>query len=95
MKTYKITGKTNGYIANRDINFKGNTYVTLVEGLTLREAQEKLLDMFNEDKNTNFKNWGLARCNYPWETSSFKDGTRSYEEDSRFYSIEEEIDEVF
>lgn len=93
MKTYKITGKTNGYIASRDINFKGNTYVTLAEGLTLREAQEELLEMFNNDKDTNFSNWGLARCNYPGETSSYKDGTRSYEEDSRYYSIEEETED--
>lgn len=92
-KLYKIIGKTNGWIAQRDIHFKGKTQITIESGLTLKEAQKKLLDFFNEDYDTYFQNWGLVRCNYPYNSSSFSDGTRSYEYDSRYYSIEEEENE--
>lgn len=93
MKKYKIIGKTNGWIAQRDIHFNGKTMIILADGLTLKEAQQKLLDFFNEDYNTYFSNWGLVRCNYSEVSSSHKDGTRSYEYDSRYYSIEEEEEE--
>lgn len=89
-KTYKIVARTNSYIAQRDINFKGKTEVTIESGLTLKEAHTKLLDMFNEDYETYFKNWGLARINKPYETATYKDGTRSYSYDSRTYDIEDE-----
>lgn len=91
METYRIIGKTNGYIANRDIRFKGKTTIIIAKGLTLKEAQQKLLEFFNEDYGTYFSNWGLVRCNHPFEASTHKDGTRSYEYDSRYYSIEQEI----
>ena len=87
--TYKIIGRTNPYIAQRDIHFNGNTTITIERGLTLKEAQQKLLQFFNEDYETYFSNWGLVRCNHPFEASTHKDGTRSYEYDSRYYSIEE------
>ncbi len=93
MKTYKICGRTNGYIANRDILFNGKCDIDIETGLTLKEAQKKLLDFFNEDYGTYFPNWGLARCNYPFNTSSFEDGTRGYEYDSRNFGIVEENDE--
>lgn len=89
--TYKIIGHTNPYIAQRDIHFNGNTTITLATVLTLKEAQQKLLQFFNEDYGTYFSNWGLVRCNHPFVTSSYKDGTRSYEYDSRYYSIEKEL----
>ena len=87
--TYKIIGQTNPYIAQRDIHFNGKTTITLATRLTLKEAQQKLLQFFNEDYGTYFSNWGLVRCNHPFESSTHKDGTRSYEYDSRYYSIEE------
>lgn len=87
---YKITGKTNGYIASRDINFNGKCEIVIESGMTLREAQEKLLDMFNHDYDTSFRNWGLVRCNHPMNTATSCDGTRSYDYDSRYYSIDEE-----
>lgn len=90
MKTYRIIGKTNGYIANRDIRFKGKTTIAIESGLTLKEAQQKLLEFFNKDYDTSFSNWGLVRCNHPFATSTRKDGTRSYEYDSRTYEIEAE-----
>lgn len=89
--TYKIIGRTNPYIAQRDIHFNGKTTITIESGLTLKEAQQKLLQFFNEDYETYFSNWGLVRCNHPFVTSSYKDGTRSYEYDSRYYSIEKEL----
>ena len=89
--TYKIIGRTNPYIAQRDIHFNGKTTITIESGLTLKQAQQKLLQFFNEDYETYFSNWGLVRCNHPFVTSSYKDGTRSYEYDSRYYSIEKEL----
>lgn len=86
--TYSIVARTNGYIASRDIHFNGKTTVTIAAGLTLKEAQRRLLEMFNDDYNKNYSNWGLARINEPYNTTSHKDGTRSYEYDSRYYSIE-------
>lgn len=92
MKTYRIVGKTNGWIAQRDIHFNGKCKVTFRNGLTLREAQEILLDFFNESKEKSYSNWGLAvrYCDSAW---SREDGTRGYEEDSRYYSIEEEMED--
>jgi len=89
-KNYKIVGRTNGWIANRDIHFNGKTEITIESNLTLREAQKKLLKLFNKDYDTNYQNWGLVRCKYDDETTSRPDGTRSYEYDSRYYSIEED-----
>lgn len=88
--TYRIIGRTNGWIADRDILFKGKCKITLSKGNSLREAQIKILEMFNQDYNTFFQNWGLARMNHPYITWSYKDGTRGYEYDSRYYEIEEE-----
>lgn len=90
-KTYSIIGRTNGYIASRDANFNGKTEVVIEEGLSLKEAQRILLDMFNTDYDTYCANWGIARIKYPSYTSSYKDGTRSYEYDSRYYYIAEEV----
>lgn len=90
-KTYKITGKTNGWIAQRDTLFKGKEYITIESGLTLKEAQEKMLNFFNEDYNTGYSNWGLVRCNHGYNSWSHKDGTRGYDYDSRYYYIEEEV----
>lgn len=94
MKTYKIIARTNGYIASRDIRFNGRTTYVVLCHLTLKDAQRKLLEMFNHDYDNEigmpFRNWGLARINRPDVTNSFPDGTRSYEYDSRYYSIERE-----
>lgn len=92
-KNYKIVGRTNGWIASRDIHFNGKTEITIESNLTLREAQKKLLDFFNEDYDTYYQNWGLVRCNHHDESSSHPDGTRLYEYDSRYYSIEEDDEE--
>lgn len=90
MKTYKITGKTNPWIAARSNLFNGKTEITITKGLTLKEAQRKLLEFFNEDYRTYYSNWGLVRCNHPHDSCSYHDGTRSYEYDSRHYFIEED-----
>lgn len=90
MKTYKITGRTNGWIAQRDSLFKGKTNITIESGLTLKEAQKKLIEFFHEDYETYGSNWGLIRCHYPHDTWSNQDGTRGYEYDSRIFEIEED-----
>lgn len=91
MKTYIIEGETNPYIAQRDINFKGKCIVTLKRGMTLKEAQKELLEMFNEDYGTGYKNWGHARQKEPFKTTTWNTGERRYEFDSRTYTIVKEL----
>lgn len=94
MKTYSIVKETNPYLAQRD-GMGRKTKITLEKGLTLKEAQKELLRMFNKDCKTNYPNWGLAvatssKLGEAGEASpSRPDGTRFYEYDSRYYSIEE------
>ena len=88
MKTYRIIGRTNPYIAQRDVMFGGKTRIVIEKGLSLKEAQKKILDFFNEDYETYYKNWGLVRCNSDFAYSN-SDGTRGYEYDSRYFEIEE------
>lgn len=95
MKTYKITGYTNGYIAQRDANFKGRTTIVIEEGLSLRDAQKELLSMYNkdyEDERSYCANWGLAiiQSNRYGVGAYNTCGSRCYEYDSRVYSIEED-----
>lgn len=93
---YKIVGRTNGWIAKRDFRFNGKTIITIREGLTLREAQRVLLTFFNWDYANEigkpYKNWGLVRCNFPYQTSTYPDGTRSYEYDCRFFLIVRDVE---
>ena len=100
MTTYRIIGKTNGYIVNRDSNFKGRTEIVIESNLSLKEAQSQLLDMYNEkygDERPFASNWGMAVIqSKPFvfgATPTFGDGTRSFDWDSRSYSIELEEDE--
>lgn len=93
-KLYQITGTTNGWIAQRDPEFKGKTRIIIEKDLTLKEAQMKLLSMFNRDyegRGWFAINWRLAvsMSNYLASPSN-SDGTRMYEFDSRFYKIEEQ-----
>ena len=93
-KKFKIIGRTNGWIAARDSQFNGKTEIVVEDNLTLKEAQRKLLSMFDEYYELDCSNWGaavMARihrvfCAYP--TSD--DGTRCFEYDGRTFSIEEE-----
>ena len=52
MVTYRIKSRTNGYIASRDAAFSGKTEVTITNGLTMKEARKKLLQMFNRTFGT-------------------------------------------
>lgn len=100
MTTFKIIAQTNGYIANRDSNFNGNTEVIIESGLSLKEAQSKLLDLYNEKYESErpfASNWGLAVIqSKPFADGAvptFQDGTRSFDWDSRSYSIQIEDEE--
>lgn len=100
MTTFKIIAQTNGYIANRDITFNGNTEVIIESGLSLKEAQSRLLAIYNEKYDGDrpyAHNWGLAVIqSKPFvfgAVPTFKDGTRSFDWDSRSYSIEIEDEE--
>ena len=90
--TYRIIGNTNSWIAQRDINFAGKTEITIKSGLTLSQAREALLDLFCQDYDVYFPNWGVAMNSKLGRTyaSHCQDGTYSYWWDSRTYSIEEE-----
>ena len=93
-KTFKIIGRTNGWIAARDSQFNGKTEIDVEKNLTLKEAQRKLLSMFNECYELDCKNWGIAViatksrvfCAY----KTHDDGTRCFDYDGRTFSIEEE-----
>ena len=93
-KTFKIIGRTNGWIAARDSQFKGKTEIVIADNLTLKEAQRKLLSMFNECYELGCSNWGMAviaskeRAEGAYKTHD--DGTRCFDYDSRTFSIEEE-----
>lgn len=93
-KTFKIIGRTNGWIAARDSQFNGKTEIVVEKNLTLKEAQGKLLSMFNECYELGCSNWGAAvmarknRAEGAYKTH--EDGTRSFDYDSRTFSIEED-----
>lgn len=96
MTTYSIKlTYQNPYIGSRN---GGNK--TLESGLTLKEAYQKLLDLYNDkysDERPYAPNWGLAVIqSRPYAfgaVPTFSDGTRSFDWDSRVYSIEEENEE--
>lgn len=94
MNTYRIIAKTNAWIAARDYQFNGRTEVVLEEGMPLKAAQRRLLEMFNQCYDTSYTNWGIAvsatKGRFEGAIPSFTDGTRSFEYDSRTYRIEEE-----
>lgn len=93
-KTFKIIGRTNGWIAARDSQFKGKTEIVIADNLTLKEARRRLLSMFNECYELGCSNWGMAviaskeRAEGAYKTH--EDGTHSFDYDSRSFSIEEE-----
>ena len=93
-KKYRIIGETNGWIAARDSQFKGKAEIVIADNLTLKEAQKRLLSMFNECYELGCSNWGMAviarkkRAEGAYPTH--EDGTRSFDYDSRTFSIEEE-----
>lgn len=87
MKKYQIIGNTNGWIANRDILFKECTTITIHTDMTLKEAQNKLLEMYNEKYDKSYTNWGQVTRNN-LNASTRNDGTRKFEYDSRYFSIE-------
>lgn len=91
MSKYRITGRTNGWIAQRDSTFNGRCEITIADQLELKEAYKKLLDMYNDD-NRNYPsapNWGIAVRQDRGAQATFTDGTRRYEYDSRVYEIVE------
>lgn len=93
-KKFRIVGITDSFIAERDTQFNGKTMIIVAGNLTLKEAQRKLLSMFNDCYELNCSNWGMAviarrkRAEGAFKTR--KDGTRCFEYDSRYFSIEEE-----
>lgn len=93
-KKFRIVGITNGWIAARDSQFNGKTEIVIADNLTLKEAQNELLRMFNNYFKLDCKNWGMAviatrnRAEGAFKTRN--NGTRCFEYDSRYFSIEEE-----
>ena len=89
---FKIVGRTNGWIAERDSLFKGKTEIVIDDNLTLKEAQRRLLSMFNGYYELNCSNWGMAviarRYRAEGACKTRDDGTRSFIYDSRYFSIE-------
>ena len=96
MKTYIIIGRTNSWIAHRDIKFNGKCNVILKSGLSLKEAKSQLLNMLNNDYEKCYPNWGVVMNSNLGKFYCYhhSDDTYSYEYDSRTYSIEEEVEEL-
>lgn len=92
MTTYRIIGRTNGWIAQRDSAFNGKTERVFEKGMTLSEAKSKLLSWFNHDYDLSCPNMGSAMNNKEGRDhlSHYNDDTYSYDWDSRQYIIEEE-----
>lgn len=91
MTTYRIIGRTNGWIAQRDSAFNGSTERVFEKGMTLSEAKSKLLSRFNHDYEAYFPNWGVAMNSKIGRSYAGRIGDLyCYEWDSRDYSIEEE-----
>ena len=90
--TYRIIGKTNGWIAQRDSAFNGKCEVVFEKGLSLNQAKSKLLNWFNNDYELACPNMGSAMNSKAGRNymCRYSDGTYSYEYDSRKYYIEEE-----
>lgn len=82
METYRIIAKTNPYIAQRDVRiFNGKTHVVLHTGLSLDAAQAKLTEMGEKDYDGEFDLF-------------FHDANgMGYEYDSRYFIIEEEMED--
>lgn len=91
-KKYKIIGTTNSWIAARDAKFNGRCEIIIDRDLTLKQAKNKLFEMFKEDYGF-FDNWGLAVIHSKGDAGTREDGTRFYWYDSRKYSIEEETED--
>ena len=93
-KKFRIVGITDGWIAERDAQFNGKTQIIVAGNLTLKEAQRKLLAMFNECYELDCKNWGMAviaRKKYAeGADETHEDGTRSFIYDSRYFGIKED-----
>lgn len=92
---YNIVAETNQYLANRLGEFNGKCRVVKAENLTLKEAQNKLLSIYNElyeEDRPYAHNWGLAVIQshryVDGASPTHSDGTRSFSYDSRRYSIE-------
>lgn len=91
---YRIVCKTDGYTASR---YGCKTEEIISSNLTLQEAQNELLRMFNHEFEMNCANWGLAviktakrvDCASP----TFNDGTRTYSYDVWRYFIQAEDEE--
>lgn len=98
METYRIKCSTDGYHASRNAKFKdGRTSYTVEGGLSLRQAQSKLLGLYNElyeDERPYCRNWGLAVIQSAPHVFGARDtaadGTRSFTWDVYTYEIEEE-----
>lgn len=86
---YRIVGRTNSWIASRDANFKGKTEVVFKDDLSLKDAKNELLRMYNYDYGTFWNNWGMAIIQSKGNAWTASDGMRAYEFDSRTYKIEE------
>ena len=105
MKHYRIIAKCDPYNARkhyhneRVLRRDGSTPVEWIfddcEGLTLKEANDRLFQMTKEAFGYPFANWGLAVIhNNRWEDidcgTNHYDGTRWLRDDTMTYRVEQE-----
>lgn len=87
---YKIVATTNGYIASRDAMFRGKTEVVLYSNLTLNQAYNNLLSLYNDMFERSAPNWGIAviqSIGHDGAIRTHSDGTREFSYDSRNFKI--------
>ena len=101
MKTYNITISCDPYNARFHGFAPHHTTKVIYNGLSLREAQARLLDEWNnladEQGEPYAANWGMAVChstNFSFTAYATRpDGTRSFRYDVLTYEICEEVEE--
>lgn len=82
MSKYKIVGKTNVLVARKDERFAGKCNIVIIDNLTLAEAKNEILAMFNADYKTNYSSWDEAQKKQILMANKF-----GYQHDNKYFSI--------
>lgn len=96
--TFSVIATTNGYIASRDLMFNGKVRVVLASGLSIDEAREKLLSLWNERVDDDYLAGSIEeaaelssdRIDHMYENS----GLPAFGYDSRTFAIVEEEEDA-
>lgn len=91
-QTFSVIATTNGYIASRDLMFNGSPRIVLASGLSLEEAREKLLTLWNERVDDDYQADTIEEAaelsSSRLDRMEERGGLPSFEFDSRVFTIE-------